>query len=250
MTRGWQRLYDFNSGVGTGNVIAGVSNNDLAISLRNGAVEIALFSLTGYTTNTNTWFHTCIGMSGRRVVVWYNSQVIYDNAALMSATKTTVAFTSSYIGKSPWPDQAWGGAFDEFRIYNRLLTTAEVATVYSFSGDGDTPVMAQPCSVCAAGTYFVTACNATVDTACVACPSGKYCLGGGSSACCMHGNLFCGELQNDYVCGVGRCNVQCMPCEFVLQWERNDCACWDNKPPDWAVLSFVLLGRGHCIFWV
>ena len=47
---------------------------------------------------------------------------------------TTVTRSNCYIGKSNWvADGYYNGAIDDFRIYNTVLTAAQISTIYSAS---------------------------------------------------------------------------------------------------------------------
>ncbi|MBV5296614.1 MAG: LamG domain-containing protein, partial [Rhodoferax sp.] len=168
-SRSWNRLFEFSTASLTNSIILGIYNagNDLGLAFMNGGTTIYNGNpVVGVMQDSNVWKHVCLALSGTRVLIWVNGNLA-ANSTLLSSTKTSVQLTQNYLGKSSWSaDPYWGGAFDEFRIYNRLLTNAEVSAIYNFTGDTTTPVMPLPCP---AGTFSLSGA-----TACTACTTGTF----------------------------------------------------------------------------
>jgi chitodextrinase len=80
---------------------------------------------------------------------------LYVDGVLV-ASDTFVAQPSTnlplYIGEYyAGPSYTWFGSLDEVRLYNRALTTAEVATIFNGGGTGDTTPPTTPTNVAATG---------------------------------------------------------------------------------------------------
>jgi hypothetical protein len=100
--------------------------------------KIALYSNTSgsgpllSTTNsllTNTWQHICVTRnagSGGAAQIYINGVL---NASGNSGTPVT-GFGLG-IGASPFLENLWAGRLDDVRVYNRILTAAEIAWIYS-----------------------------------------------------------------------------------------------------------------------
>jgi hypothetical protein len=111
----------------------------------------------------------------------------------------TTLLTSNFIGRNNWDQRVWVGQIDEFRIYSRLLSDAEVTTVYNYAGESAllpaacadaTPTCASQsktkrctpsgtAACCSAGYYFIEGTS----TACQPCPAGTYSTDGSATAC-------------------------------------------------------------------
>ncbi|MBV5276774.1 hypothetical protein JZU56_02805, partial [bacterium] len=216
MTRLWNRLWDFGTDFQKNQVLSYMldSSNHLRVAVYSGANGNSFYGpgseATALVNNglaeTNTWCHICLGTNGRRFVLWKNDVLLIDDATGLSAARTVLSMANNYIGADQGLSAYWGGAFDEFRIYNRLLTNSEVSAVYNFRGDTNTSTMALSCSptcsgtgvdgrctptgtpvCCAPGQYFVEGTS----TACQPCPAGTYAPDGSATACtaCGPGTL-------------------------------------------------------------
>ncbi len=199
VTPNYQVLFAFESAVnGANDIIAYLPSSTTQVQLNNVWSSSALGQVTfsGAAATKGGWYHIAIGISGTSGIGWLNG-----------AQATTVTFTSARspmtlqinaIGRNPGSANGyWTGAFDEFRIYNRLLTSTEVQAIYSFNADTNTPLMPLTCSpsclantyghctpsgtavCCGAGTYFVEGSS----TSCLPCPAGTYSVTGGQTSC-------------------------------------------------------------------
>jgi hypothetical protein len=90
--------------------------------------------------NDNVWRHvvwTLTYVSSGTTSTWK----IYVNGILKSTTSgyyplTSVTRSNCYIGRSAWnSDGYYNGYIDDFRIYNRVLTAADVLNIYTYTND-------------------------------------------------------------------------------------------------------------------
>ena len=214
IVRNWPRFYDFGTTVNSfANVIAGSggSSTDIQSTMHKNQVNLGDARVTGGTATTSTWSHVCIGLNGRAESIWVNG-VLRTSLTISDFRDTNVLLTSNFIGQSNYADAWWDGAFDEFRIYNRLLTATEVLAVYNFKSNDQnatrTTVMPLSCApscaaltfghctptggaiCCGAGTFFVDG----VSTVCQTCPPGYVGDGSSSSCNCAAGTFFDGSV--------------------------------------------------------
>ncbi len=187
VTRNWNRIWDFGIGAGNSNVLGAIkyNTNDLGFDVYRGGTTIGLRSLTNGAQSTSTWSHVCMTLSGTSQVIWLNG--VSTSFTMSNTRDPTVQLTTNYLGRSNWgADLYWYGAIDEFRIYHKALTSAEVAALYAFRGDTYVPLIILACpSPCAAGTYG--GCTSSGAQACTSCPAGAYSTGIGmtSSSTCI-----------------------------------------------------------------
>lgn len=117
----WQRIFDF--GNGTNQYLFLAPNGRFAI--KNGGAEQTLDISP---LPVGEWVHVAVTLGA-------NSGKLYVNGALASTAAITITPanfnpTLNYLGKSQYPaDPLFNGTIDDFRIYNRVLSAAEVAAL-------------------------------------------------------------------------------------------------------------------------
>jgi autotransporter-associated beta strand protein len=175
----WMRVFDFGFGTNTymfltvqGGLASGKSTIRYAIKNNNSAEQFVNFADT---FKLNTWRHLAITQTGNTCRMYINGQLVATNTNVSFKPATLGNTTQNYIGKSQWAaDPMFKGAIDEFKIYSRALSQAElaasmkVAQVISFDaiapkliGDGDFALRA---SASSALPVRFTSSNASVAT--------------------------------------------------------------------------------------
>ena len=219
IVRNWNKIWDFGNGGGSSNIAAGIfhQGNHLIFDVYRGGTFIAHNSLINGAQATSMWRHVCMTLSGTSMVVWLDSTSTSYN--MTNVRNPAVRLDSNFIGNSNWVVEPWWGAVDDFRIYHKALTAAEVAALYTLTGDtmiilacphpcpagffgGCLADGAQNCSACAAGTFSSgtgltssTACSSfcaagtfssAAASVCSSCSSGTFstALGANTSAAC------------------------------------------------------------------
>lgn len=113
-----------------------ISNGKLRIILGDGQLVTKEFDGTA-SLNTNTWYHLVLTVNGiNNVNIYlngskYNSQMGVIGSPAVFAFKNNAAQVQGLLGgKSPYP--LTDGKMDDFRLYNRAITAAEVAALYNY----------------------------------------------------------------------------------------------------------------------
>ena len=127
----WMRIFDF--GNGTGNYLfltaqAGVSSGKSIIryAIKNGGGEQQLNY--NYTFPLGTWTHFAITQSGNTCRMYINGVLVATNTGVSIKPAALGSTAQNYLGKSQFTaDPNLKGRIDEFRIYNRALSAAEIA---------------------------------------------------------------------------------------------------------------------------
>lgn len=133
------RFLDFgNSASPTYSFFVSPSGTDLCgnIVLTYGAIKGGAASVyyTDYAINNNIWHHVCISLTYNTSVnsihnVYIDGSLYYTGTGVYP---TTTTYTSCYIGKSNFvADPSFNGSIDDFRLYNRILSAAEVSSLYN-----------------------------------------------------------------------------------------------------------------------
>jgi len=131
-TAAWQRFIDFGNGPASENILIARSgtSSDLQFEVYNGTATGGSARAAGAIIN-NAWHHYVCVLNSDGTVAMYR-----DGTALAVVGKTVmpnvVSRTVNYIGRSNWSgDSYYAGHMDEFAIYDRPLTQAEIQAHYS-----------------------------------------------------------------------------------------------------------------------
>jgi autotransporter-associated beta strand protein len=129
----WMRIFDFGTGPATYmflTIQAGVSGGKSIVRYairNNNSAEQQVSS--NQTLPLNTWMHFAITQSGNTASLYINGVPVATNTNVTMKPATLGNTSLNYIGKSQYAaDPLFKGSVDEFKIYNRALSTAEIAT--------------------------------------------------------------------------------------------------------------------------
>jgi len=128
----WARLFDF--GTGTTNYmflspVSGTNTVRYAIKV-NGGTEQQINS-TG-PLPAGEWHHVAVTLSGTVGTLYIDGVAAGTNNNMGNKPSALGTTNQNYIGKSQFTADAYlNSIVDEFRIYNRALTAAELKTVYT-----------------------------------------------------------------------------------------------------------------------
>ena len=75
---------------------------------------------------TGTWTHLALTLSGNTGTLYLNGQIVGSNTGVSLHPAGLGSTTQNYLGKSQYPDPALQGSLDDFRLYGRALSAAEV----------------------------------------------------------------------------------------------------------------------------
>ena len=132
----WERVFDF--GTGTTNYMFLTTNNGsnsvrYAITTGNGEQGIN----SSVTFSNGVWHHIAVTLSGNTGTLYIDGVASGSNTS-MTLNPASLGITNlDYIGKSQWNDPLMNGAIDDFKIYGRALSAAEIDSMVV----GHTPPM-------------------------------------------------------------------------------------------------------------
>jgi hypothetical protein len=152
----WARLFDFGvnqGGPGTGGAggTGGNGLNTVYITLHDGngllRGDVAGVNgetiISGPTPPTGVYHHIVFTIdAAAKTAALYDNGVQVAFQANYTGTPVQVGHTfNDYIGRSQWPDPYYNGSIDEFRIYNSVLSPAQVEADYEAGANAtnDTP---------------------------------------------------------------------------------------------------------------
>ena len=106
-------------------------NNDLQVSAYLGNQLIGTLN-TGINLNDNQWYHVAWVLSPSGVWAVYVDGMLAVTATSNAGYPTVLERVSNFLGKSNSPaDPYFNGAIRDFRIYDRNLTSSEIALLFS-----------------------------------------------------------------------------------------------------------------------
>jgi len=127
------RIFEFgNQGGALTSILMYIENNLLNVLVKKNPTNTNLN--TNYNINNNIWNHICWTLTYSTASdSIYN---VYINGILNSNITTAVyppvtTYSICYIGKSTFSDPLFNGSIDDFRFYNRILSSTEVSTLYN-----------------------------------------------------------------------------------------------------------------------
>ena len=125
----WARIFDFGNGPGSNNILAFVNNGYLGFSVYLGGNAYQPTNVIP-NINNNIWTHVAWTLT------YPNGWNIYVNGTLYTNFSAgyypnTVFKNLNYIGKSNWNDPYFNGNIADFRMYNSVLTAADITGIYN-----------------------------------------------------------------------------------------------------------------------
>lgn len=154
---GWARVFDFGTGQNQYNVLCSpnaLGLNQLCVTVIAAGTDNNYY-MTDINYNDNTWRHITWTLTYAAENTRTSAWTVYVNGISKATTTnyypaTSVTRNLNYIGKSNWADAYYNGYIDDFRIYDRVVTAAEAAGLYSNTAynyilkNGSTTMVTQP----------------------------------------------------------------------------------------------------------
>jgi len=124
------RVFDFGSGTGTYMFLAPKgSTGNPRFGIKGGGIAEQDITATA-PISAGVWTHFAVTQSGSVGILYVNGVEVARNSSMTLNPSVLGNTTQNYIGKSQWPaDPVLNGAVDDFRIYNRALTPAEITAL-------------------------------------------------------------------------------------------------------------------------
>jgi hypothetical protein len=129
----WMRVFDL--GAGTSNyMFLSVQTGkvgEVRFAIKNGGAEQGI--TYAYAVPLNTWTHFAITQSGNTSSMYINGSLVATNTGVtIKPSAIDSNATLNYLGKSQFSaDPMFKGSIDEFKIYSRALSAAEISAGYT-----------------------------------------------------------------------------------------------------------------------
>ncbi|MDO9396414.1 MAG: LamG-like jellyroll fold domain-containing protein, partial [Herbiconiux sp.] len=127
----YSRVFDFGTGQNVNMFLtlnAGGAGPRFAITASGAGSEQRL-TYGGQNFPLNQWSNVVITVSGTQGTMYLNGTVVATNANMTTKPSALGNTNRNYLGKSQYNDPAYDGAIDDFAIYDRALSAADVAAL-------------------------------------------------------------------------------------------------------------------------
>lgn len=136
----WQRVFDLGKGANpplsymfvTTHNGAGTAGLKFSISTMGNTMEQTIRMTTPAVPSVNAWHHVAVTLAAGSPytgTLYIDRVVAGTNAAMTLHPSDLGATDQNYLGKSQFVDPYFSGLIDDFRVYRRALTAAEIAAL-------------------------------------------------------------------------------------------------------------------------
>jgi hypothetical protein len=131
-TGNWRRIFDFGSSTTVNMFLTPQSSSGairFAITTSGSSGEQRLNGTAALATGT--WKHVAVTLSGSTGTLYVDGVQVGQNTSLTLKPSSLGSTTNNWIGRSQYSGDAYlDGQIDQFRIYNRALSAAEVLALF------------------------------------------------------------------------------------------------------------------------
>jgi hypothetical protein len=128
----WARIFDFGTGSTSYMFLTadagGTPGLRFAISNSGNGAEQQISINTALAVGT--WKHVSVTKSGSTGILYVDGVEVARNSTMTLSPSSLGNTTQNYIGRSQFSDPYLNGALDDFRIYNRALSSSEVNALF------------------------------------------------------------------------------------------------------------------------
>ena len=130
----WGRIIDFGDGQDYNNILLARTGiqNIMTLEILRGASKTTARTINEVIIN-NTWMHITWVITKTPEWKFYVNGVLQPLSSSTFVYPTSTTYNNCYIAKSNWTnDRYFKGKMDDFRLYNRALTSEEVIALYNY----------------------------------------------------------------------------------------------------------------------
>ncbi len=130
----WARIFDFGTGTSAYMFLSpqvSTGKPRFAIKTSSGSEQVVNSSVA---ISTGVWTHIAVTLSGNTCTLYINGVAVGTNTSMTYRPSNLGTTTQNYIGDSQFSaDPSLAGCVDDFRIYGRALTAAQVTSLVASS---------------------------------------------------------------------------------------------------------------------
>ena len=132
----WSRLFDIGSGTGDYMFLTVSNGTNVRFAITTGGPGAEQQINGTAPLPVNQWSLVTVAVSGTTGTLYVNGKAVGTNANMTLHPAALGATTNDYLGKSQYADPALNAKIDDFSMYDRALSAAEVATLATGAASG------------------------------------------------------------------------------------------------------------------
>ena len=126
----WSRIFDLGSGTQASMFLTPQSSAGTArFAITTGGAGAEQRINAPSALPAGTWTHVAVTLSGNLGILYVGGAEVARNAAITLRPGGITASTQNYLGRSQYADPYLNGALDDFRLYSRALSAAEIQSL-------------------------------------------------------------------------------------------------------------------------
>jgi len=144
-TGNWRRIFDFGNNTTTNMYLTTTNGSVIRFAITTGGSGAEQRIDGSSALPTGAWHHVAVTRSGSTGRLYIDGTQVGQNTGLSLSPASLGSTTNNWIGRSQYSADAYlDGQVDDFRIYNRALSAAEVQGLFNSSGGTPTPTPTSP----------------------------------------------------------------------------------------------------------
>ena len=131
-TASWTRVFDFGRGTSVNMFLtprAGASPYPVRFAITTGGAGAEQRISGTASLPTGVWKHVAVTLSGNVGILYVDGVEVGRNSGMSLRPSSLGSTTANYLGRSQYADPYLAGQLDDFRIYGRALSAAELQAV-------------------------------------------------------------------------------------------------------------------------
>ncbi|HEX6522878.1 MAG TPA: beta-L-arabinofuranosidase domain-containing protein [Streptosporangiaceae bacterium] len=125
----WSRIFDFGTGTTDYMFLTVDAGSGPRFAIRTSGSGGEQQVNYGTELSTKAWTHVAVTLSGGTATLYVNGTAVASNTSMTLTPSSLGSTGNNWIGRSQFGDPDLNGSVDEFQIYNRALSAAEVQSL-------------------------------------------------------------------------------------------------------------------------
>jgi DUF1680 family protein len=135
----WTRIFDIGTGTTVYMFLTPTAGSTIRYAITTGGSGSEQRINGTAALTSGTWKHVAVTLSGSTGILYVDGVQVGTNTSMTLKPSSLGSTTKNYIGKSQYADPYLNGLVDDFRIYDRALSAAEVQALFAGATPAPTP---------------------------------------------------------------------------------------------------------------